>query len=359
MRATVGRLVAGLGADNYKVRQASEDALAALHEKYLDLVLTGAEADDPEVKARLKRVLAQIVAQVEMKQALPSLAPPQRRKLAAFRRAWPALWAKVFSTDWSQRVAAVRSILELKDPKALAEPVLLLGLRHQSDELVAAAAHAACSGQYRSDAIVDALAGVLVRKVPLPWETFGFRRGRADPQIEATKALKQIKSKRASPTIVALLCRRDFMDHDRAAVLTALLVSLDEKRALPHLIPLIDKGEVICTYSFDRADEWTTTVGDMFLITVIRLTGQNHHTYGFKTSESMVGEREDYGFATQTKRSEAVGRFKKWWAANKDKPPYADLKPLKLPDLSKPRRPWELPAGVRLPAGIPPGLLGG
>ena len=168
MRATVGRLVAGLGAGNYKVRQASEEALTALHEKYLDLVLTATDTDDPEVQARLKRVLGQIVAQVEMKQALTSLAPPQRRKLAAFRRAHPSLCAKAFATDWSQRVAAVRSILELEDPKALAEPVLLLGLRHQSDKLVAAAAHAACSGQYRSDPIVDALTGVLIRKASVP-----------------------------------------------------------------------------------------------------------------------------------------------------------------------------------------------
>ena len=60
MRATVGRLVAGLGAGNYKVRQASEEALVALHEKYLDLVLTAAETIDPEVQARLKLSLIHI-----------------------------------------------------------------------------------------------------------------------------------------------------------------------------------------------------------------------------------------------------------------------------------------------------------
>lgn len=333
--------------------EACQAALVALHEKYLDLILAGTDDDDQEVQMRLKQMLDQIAAQAEMKRALGSLTPQRRRKLAAFRKANPSLCRKVFSAKWSVRLEAVRSIVELEDPDTLAEPVLLLSLRHQNDDLAASGAHAACSGRYRSDAIIDALTGLLMRKASDSWDSFHSRPAQTSPYVTAAKALRQIKSKQAAPTIVALLCGKRFYSRDKMSLLTSVLIELDEKRALPHLIPLIGKRNVICTYSPDQPDEWTTTMGDMYLITVIRLTGQNHHVYGFKTSRFPTGLGGEYGFATQEKRSKAIQRFRKWWDANKDKPPYKNLESLKLPEMPKRKIPqWRLPEGLGLPEGI-------
>ena len=333
----------GLDSERGEEVEAARAALLDAHRSCVNHVLEQLPSLSPAGREKARGLLHDMAADAHLAYAGAGLGEAYRARLLQFRNAHPRAALDAFSPDLQRRVKAVRAIGGLKDPARLAEPVLFVALGDPSREIVFGAAFAAESGRYRSAALVDALLAALVRHDPAwrdvwdCWETTPTW----SSVISVTRALAGIGSKRAAPTLLALMLRRAEPNSIRDAALAGALSASGEVRAIRHLMGLLSQVEV----SF-RSTEWgkvlpgkvTMARADAALMALIELTGQDWRDYGFKRlspAAPLAWTGADYAFPGGEERAAAIAKFKGWWNHNSRSPRYKDLKPLQLPRIEK------------------------
>ena len=334
MRACIAQLVAGLASDDPKACVIAQEDLLSLHAGFLAALSSHAQDGDLEVRIRVRDLLAQIAVQARVSRILLKLPDGERGKIRRLRRRSPRLFEQVLSPDWSQRSKALAALAEPgKDPRHLASPLLVMSLRHPSPELATAAATAAAAGDYRSDAVIDALTDLLERT----WRrasndgSYGYigpGSRQSNPHVAALNALAVIASPRAVPKLLELLMKDRSWDTRRNAVIADAIAASEDLRTIPVLMKELGRTSPQRSWWVERV-RGSTVPADYALLILLKLTGQSPGSYGLL--------RFDYyntpylGFIKAKDRRAAGAKFKKWWTANKDAGPYKDLGPLSAP----------------------------
>jgi len=317
--------------------KAAQDKLLTLQKAYLDALGRHADDDDLEVRQRVRLVMDKVLANIRIRRILVVLPESQARRLRKYQAARPEQFARLFSPDLEESVAAVREIAKTEDPHTLAEPMIVLCLKHPSRDLVSAACEAAATGRYRSDAVVDALCHVLATADNDDWQrrysyavTHGGGQGPAEPPAAAAlRAIHILRPKRAATALLAMV--RDGRRHDlrRTAMLAEALAATGEVRAVPALLEEIHRSGASYSYG-DGNRTVEIEIGDIPLLAAIRLTGQSPGRYGFVQAPSeydpSVGSL--HGFLSDKDRRKAKQDFEKWWKEHQNQPPYRGMKPL-------------------------------
>ena len=330
LRECVDRNMTGLLSGPAERHDAARAALLALEKAYLGALLAHADDPDAEVRVRVREVLARVGVETRVARTLAKLPARQRGKLARLRSAQPVLFGKIFSDDWPARVAAMEQLAKLDDPNALAGPLVALCLRHPGEELRLAAARAAATGRYRSDAVVDALTVVAQQRDDhASW----FRHGDEEPRSpawHALAALGKLRSKRAAPGLLAALKHAPVYDMRRQAILAETLAATGERRLIPPLMEHLKQSRSSYQTHITGVGKLHLAKSDAALLALLKLTGQSADAYGLIYREGEHG-RLALGFKDKAARRDAIRKFRGWWDANKDKPGYKGLAPLKLP----------------------------
>lgn len=324
--------------------QAQEDILR-LQQTLLEALMRHADSKDLEVRLRVRELIGEMATDTRVWRVLFKLPPDQRAKVRLLRRRRPEWFNEILAPSWSRRVQAVKQLAKPgSDPDHLAEPFLVLLLRHPSAELVAATIEAITAGEYRSDATIEALADLVAKtwRQDPAWRQFSYPRTPFSPRAAALEALGALPSRLAAPRLLSLLLTNESMDMQSNVPLAEVIGATGELRAIPLLIRHLDPTRRLHGWPFAGVRGGTTFADFPFLV-LLRLTGQAPASYGF-LHLNYYGMTY-IGFADGTDRRRAYAKFKKWWEANRDKPPYKGLRPLVLPgESAAPRDSRPVPA---------------
>lgn len=324
-------LCAGLLAGTEEESRLAREELLHLQGAILEALAPYADDADLEVRLRIADVLEEMALQTRITRMLASLPVEGRDPLLRFRQAQPALFAQVLSSDWERRAQAIRKLTRKTDPKRLAEPLVVLCLRHHSSELVAEAATAAARCDYRSDAVVDALCQAIVRFRDDQDISYRYGRPSASPLQASLDALETLGSPRAAPALLALLTEAPRGGSNSVfPELAEALAATGEKRAIPALVKNLERSR---TYSWGWGMDnisGTTDLRDYSLLAVLEMTDQSCSSYKMMYFD---GSRYGYGsvyvgFANEKERKAAYEKMKQWWATHSEKEPYKGLVPL-------------------------------
>ncbi len=305
------------------------NALLSLDMAYYQTLLDNARNEDPEIIARILSVIRRDIIDTRIRRVLAILPKEDGEKLRKFQEWKPQLFRDFFSSELSDRIRAAETVGNLKDPQCLAEPLLVLCIKHPSRELVSTAIEAVSKGNYRSETMVDTLIDTI--------ETQGISVGRPyygydeddsmPPGMAAMDALQSIATPYASARLFKLIFSNSMKDVDDDLPLAEVLATTGDKRLIPHLIKELKNtntrtsrstGEIHASYARS----------DAALLVLLRLTGQNIADYNlvyFKQYYFCV-----FGFANDSDRKEAIRKFEEWWKENQSQPAYKDIEPLDL-----------------------------
>ena len=340
LASDVAEIVKRFRSRRYKDRQSAEAELLGLHRAYAETLTHFADDADPEVRVRIAEVLNRAIGISRFQHALARLRSADRKKMLRLKKSHPQIVDDILSPVWPRRIKAVGAIEKLDDPEALAEPLLVLCMDHPSKELAAAAIDAAIDNHYRSDAFVDALVATLIRTPQDDWRRSRYSSGSSTggplPHMAALSALKSIRPKRAAPALAAMMLDRTGGHNYRPSHLADVLAATGEIRVIPRLIDGLKLTNVYSSWSFGNNKRITLAAADPALKALLLLTNQDATKYGLAHHPHNHYSETVYGFPDAKAREKGVTMFKDWWARNKDKPPYNDMTPLDLPDLTRP-----------------------
>ncbi|MGC9454205.1 MAG: HEAT repeat domain-containing protein [Phycisphaerae bacterium] len=353
---TVGALCDSLAGDTPDSEEAA-DSLVNLHKALLEPLREHADDADPEVRLRAMQTLSDAVLRTRILRVLAHVPQENEIKLRRFRQAHPQLFEDVFCDDLNRRSQAVARIATIEDPDALAEPLLVMCLGHPSKEMRTAAAMAATTGQYRSDALVEKLVEMVKTQGFEARHVYRYDDSEASAGTLAVTALKEIGSPAAAPALVEMLSGRSRGYYYAMEVeIAETLAATGELGAIPHLMELLEATQIYG--SMDTGEIRITRARcDGPLLALVYLTGQDPSRYGFVLVEQYW--QTMFGFTDAEDRAKAIERFRNWWDEHKDQPPYADIVPIELDrqpgSTGGPRRPTTAPAvaATTVPASLP------
>jgi len=333
----VDSLVKVFHADRYKDRRAAAEALLSIHDAYIKAMTD--RVDDPKARNAILATLKDSLSEAAIASELAHCRKEQREKLLKFRRKHPDIFMDMFSLNWRRQFNALKKIRDLKDTEALAEPIVVDAMSHPCPQVADEALSIAATGRYRSDKLVDALCKIAFKIKTREWTSIIYSSNTHKQQRLALLALKAIRSRRAAPTILAMILEPDtrynYYRYYRDSILLELLVDTGEKRAIPHLLEALHKQGNNSKNSWRHNNKRVTwRRKDTLLIAVIRLSGQDPSAYGIvQKSFKYRMKVTQIGFYSEKDRTKAVKRINDWWAKHKDTPPYNKLEPLVLPEL--------------------------
>lgn len=300
--------------------------LLAIQRAYLAPLRDCLRQEDPEIRLRAQDLLESVLFESRMARIMAGLEPDQREKLREFRAAQPRLTAQMFSADWSRRLWALRQIGRLKDPEGLAEPLVILSLRHPWPELVGAAVTLAGKGAYRSAAMVDALLDVASVSQQEVYQGYrGYQRMPA--HLAALGALQAINSPRAAPRLAAMLIHNHSYDLARNLAIAEALAATSDKRVVPPLMKALKPSGQYMGWGAGETTGSSSNV-DFCFHALLRLTGQSGSAYKFLQVEYY--DSSYVGFRNDKDRQEAYRNMAQWWVQHEGKGPYAGLEPLEI-----------------------------
>ncbi|MFP4105627.1 MAG: hypothetical protein ACLFVU_05980 [Phycisphaerae bacterium] len=320
---------------DYKTEALSEEEalgeIEDLQQALLAPLVANLDAADPEVSARVATAVEELTLEARIQRVFSRLSPPQREKLMRFRQVKHDEFNNVFSRDVQNRIAAVKAIDKWEDRQALAEPLLIMCLRHPEPALADAAARAGWDDEYTSEAYIDELTRLYRRARRWSENRSHYSIGTGDEQVDPARSallsLQNLKAKRAAGPLVHLLIEDSDPDH----ALAHTLIKTGNLRVVPTLLKhLDDMANNRDTYTFDntRIDVSACDVG---LYVCLKMTGQSLNDYDLLVTDYYG--RQLIGFRNEEKRHEAMKKFRKWWEkAFKTDGRYHGLKPLE-PDL--------------------------
>ncbi|MBN1943443.1 MAG: HEAT repeat domain-containing protein [Phycisphaerae bacterium] len=335
---------------------AAEHAAGVLrdaHAAYLSVLTRCGTRRDAEVRTRAKDVLDRAVLAARLRRIEAILSEDLAKKFAAFRRRYPQQTADIFSRDLQQQVEVLKHIEEQKDPQGLAEPILVICLKHPSEELRAWAATAGAKRHYRSDMFADALCDVLDREISFrgasaPYMVYLVEGAEDDPpnvlQV-AFDALRVIRPPRARQRLLAILDKRRNYEMDLRLCLAEAIGMLRDPTLIPLLLRRLPRrARANYTRSLDGR-RVTFAVGDDALLALLRLTRQSPSQYDLILETGQHGTF--LGFADNSQRAKAYEKFKAWWEANRNRKEFqvspAASRPASAPAESKPSPPAPFP----------------
>jgi len=333
-------LAKALASPDEATRRKARDGLLALEKAYIERLWAHVEDSDPEVRARVRDVLGKSLTDARIRRVLAKLPRDERTRLVALQKAQPSIMADVFSDNMEARIAAVKRLGKLKDPDALAAPLLVMCLRHPSVRLVGAAAAASDREHYRSAALAEALTEVLVRMIgeyDYSYHSYRLMSARfssddeeveAPPAIAALSALKTIKHPGAAPGLLKALEQNTWDDGGMGVEIAEALAATDEKRIIPLLIKRLELSRRQSTISYDEV-RITRASSDLPLLVLVKMTGQSPAAYKFVRYDDGNGWSA-FGFTGNTDRKAAIEMFRDWWEKNKDTEAYRNIEPLAL-----------------------------
>ncbi|HUT56530.1 MAG TPA: hypothetical protein VNA25_01505 [Phycisphaerae bacterium] len=330
----VERHVAGLGGADEADAAGTAEQLIALQRGYLESLAPYARDRDLEVRLRVRVVLDEAFDQARTARMLAYLPPANRRQLLELRRRRPRLFSEMLHHDWSRRVTAVRSLSRKTDPNRLAEPLVMLLLRHPSARLVAESSAAVIRCEYQSDGTVEALEGVLERFRNQPSSMYVYDDEYVSPYQAALNALQTITTERATCALLKLLLDPSAGRSSGYSALPCIaeaVAGAGEKRAVAVLVEGLDlhAGRGRQHWSWGAGEyRGTTDARDYALYAALKLTGQSPAAYGMIHAE-YYGTIY-IGFPKSGEREKAYDRMKRWWKDHRGKPPY-DRPPLVVP----------------------------
>ena len=332
LASRVDDLARQLGSGRLASRLRAHRDLLAMQQAYLDSLVAHADRCGPDVRAQLMDVITDALTEARLHNARVKLPKQVWRKLAGLEPDRPHLLKDAFSLSWKRRVKAMTEIRTMDDSNALAEPLVVMGLRGSVPQVVTAAARAAETGRYHSDRIVEALTDILLKAPRGAWGS-GWRGPRPDqqrlPHLAALKALGKVRNPKAAPLLLALLLDQRSADYVRDGMLADALAATGDKRVIPLLLPRLARSRFTSSMSTGKTVV-TAAPSDAALMALIKLTGQDPKDYKF---QQWPRRESFYGFRDNKQRSAAIKKFKDWWARNKTTPAYRDLKPITLPEV--------------------------
>ncbi|MBN1554124.1 MAG: hypothetical protein JXA11_05220 [Phycisphaerae bacterium] len=327
--------------------------LVNLHEAFLAVLVECKSSEDLEVRVRAEEALQQAVLQARLRRVEAMLPEPLAGKFREFLRARPQRVGDLFSRDPNRQIQALRRLEEEKDPRGLAEPVLILCLKHPSETLRAWAMAAGVKKQYRSDLFVEALCDLIERNLNLQnqgYYSFSSESNRDDPpnvMETAFDALRTIRPKHAGERLLTMLDGEDEYRMDARLYLAEALGALRDPALIRRLIQMLPQHpRSHYTRSFD-GQSITFAVGDDILLALLRLTDQSPGQYNLRAESSVQYYGAMLGFVSQADRDKAYALFRDWWKKNRRREefqlPAARSQPTSAPATSRPAREFTPP----------------
>ena len=323
-----------LGDGDAARREEAEKALARLATAPLTDLAAAVDPSDPEQLARARRVLdgARAAAlREEMLLSLPATMRASARKLAAKRA---VEFGELFSRDPEQAARAVKAVGALPDPAAEAEGVLLWALRGPIWQLRRAAMMALLErgdpGKATRDTLLARLhampaalwkdvSGTVPTEAP-PYSGLRRRIQCEEYALAMTCAVRWKDARVLGPLLGALLaggCEDSLFDGEDC--LEHVLRRAD-RRAVVTLMDLIENPLFRRSAIFPDGTSAQLLTGDVAMLAILKLTGQEPADYGFHTMKAEHRPLQRYsGFASKKHRLAARVKLKQWWQANRNR----------------------------------------
>jgi hypothetical protein len=353
LEAQIRRLVTlcadGLRSERPKERLRAREAILAIQQSILDAI---GQAKS-ESQAHVLPILTALAVRCEMAARLVGMSESDRHKVAQYALHHPLIVEEFFSPVWNQQAHAMAKMQAQSDPMGEAEPLVVMAMKHPWPALrnraitMTVGKSDTSPSPYHGQAIVDALCDLLAsRLVSTSSNSRFFRRARMYPfnnrddyinEDEILRALRQIRSKRAAPVLLAMMVARSdpfsyLSNFYSDAVLSQTLAATGETRTVPLLVELLQRPDTRMSSMMVDNKIWSFSNRDNILYALLLLTKQTPLDY--KMMVRTQGDESDQtmiGFATAEARKAAVEKFQLWWREHQDQPPYKDLKPLAVP----------------------------
>ena len=329
--AVVKRLGDDLRQDRPTRRQAAQDSLLAVQQVYLSSLLASRDGADQASREAAAHLVEMAATDANYYSVMAGMDAAMRKKLAAARVSFSRTVEQMFGPDRTVALAATRSIPTLHDPDAMLEPLIIYNLTQDEGSVIGAAAAAATSGKYKSDALVDALHQVFVGSSSMYFNWYMALMqptANSHPQPLALEALAKIGTPRAIAAI-AHQFEASHRDMYRSIAIARALETGADKRAIPLLLAGLD-GQATSILQTQAADGkrigWCGK--DSTLSVLLKLTGQTPDAYSMIKMERALGGVDAvvlYGFESEALRNESIKKFKDWWEKSKDQKPYKGL----------------------------------
>ena len=325
------REAAGLDNPKPAQRQAAQQRLMAMHERLVAPVVKAAH--EPATSQGARQALVSIAAFAEGMAASGMLDKPERTKLTQFRNRQPQVFNTFFTLRWDRQAEVIRSLATVDDSTGAAESLVAMALMHPSPEVRTAACHAAATGRYQSEQIVD----LLCQNIQTQSE-----------DTSAAVALGKIGNPRATVYLLEGLKRLCRWYQDNTVAYVEALASTKDLRMVPALVRRLGRSSGSQGWSATlgkRAVSATYSPDDAYFCILLQLTGQKAESYNMEAFSPMPSDvtPRQIGFKNGKIRAEAYDKMRRWWNEHKNDPQYRDLEPL------PPMRRSENTTGMLLP----------
>ena len=345
IRRLVASCAEGLRSERPKERMRAREAILAIEQSILDAIVQAKH----ESQAHVMPMLTALAVRCEMAARLRGMSEWDRHQFVQYAQHHAQIVEEFFSPVWNQQKQAVAKMQAQMDPAA--EPLVVLALKHPwsavRDRAIAMTAGMDKDklSPYHGDAVVDTLCDLLAARLaaaPSNVRFFGRARmfrannsGEYANEQNIMRALRQLKSKRSAPVLLAMMVTRrepGFYQADiyNNAALAQTLADTGEVRAIPMLCELLQRPDTRVGSTRVNNKVWSFSDGDTILYALLLLTGQAPQDYKMMVGDQGQGQLM-IGFSTPEARRAAVDQFRLWWREHQDRSPYKDIIPLAVP----------------------------
>lgn len=319
------QLVSQLNHPDAKARADIVATLVAIEASFLDQLSSHLNDGDPEVVLRVQDTLDQAAAQARIQRVLSLPDRDARSRLLQMQKQWPDLFNRVFSNNLATRALAIDQIGRLKDPDRLAQPLLILCLGHQSEQLQSAAIRAISQGRYNSDPVVDALTDLVEEAIndgsSGNRHQYSIGGNPSTPASDALVALREFRNPRTAVRLANMLAKRSGEASYYSAgcssseIIDTILATAD-KSVVGFMMKKIKPGGANLTTFELNGMPVTSSPRDWMLAVVVKLSRQSLSDYGVIRLPAEYGYVSPYCFPSQTERQKAFDKLAQWWQEN-------------------------------------------
>jgi len=333
LRQRLAQLAADAASTDETVRTRAVETFTQLHDAMIESLTPHLADDDPEVRARVAVLLADMRREIRLARTLNALGPEQRTQLDALRKSHPKLCQAMLGTSEQDKLAALREVRRLcggQDGQAY-EPLALLGLHSRFASVQTAAIDVILQGDYTSKPVIERLTDIALASETKGHGNFIHIPETPDaPPWPAMKALGVLRSPHTAGRLAwaAWQANRysDSFTH-RRMFLAEAAVAGDDKGLIPSLLPLLNPTAERPVNADDSQFYQYGSDGALYML--LLLTGQSLSEYDLR-AKRLSEFFSQLGFDNQAERAAAYDKFKDWWENHKSDPAYQSLTPVEL-----------------------------
>ncbi len=286
-------------------------ALSDLQDAVLSPLTAQLDSADPEARTLAADTLRRMSAAAHRTRLRSMVADEDLARLTSLAAKSPQLLDMALSADAGRQVQALDRLMDDRSLRSLLDPLMAIYL--QSDDKPVRSAAFDAIGQLKcgGPAVVDSLLALAAG-------------GQWDERSTVRALLRDVGGTRGLTAMARMLAAP--ISSDSSAAICELISDNGRRDLLPLLAALMEKpGRNTGMYEFNNSFKIDHDSNDYLLAAAVRLSGQSLDAYKIITSGRDTPWPNMVGFASKSDRGLAVARFKKWWADNKDKPPYRGL----------------------------------